>query len=153
MIAMPPGLDRAAVERIVREIVLASRGTPPSQASAVARADPGQLATSDCEDRRHEGSSLPPTRSASPFARERDRPAQPDPPIRPTTSVIPTGPTQLDPTEVDPPPDSVITDLPTRSDPIRPDRPPAPPVRPPERPGPTLPVPPVRPSRPTDRPT
>ena len=37
MIAAPPGLDRAAVERIVREIVLASRGTPPSQA---ARAEP-----------------------------------------------------------------------------------------------------------------
>ena len=40
MIAMPPGLDRAAVERIVREIVLAPRGTPPSQAAAVARAEP-----------------------------------------------------------------------------------------------------------------
>ncbi len=31
--AAPPGLDRAAVERIVREIVLASSGRPPSQAA------------------------------------------------------------------------------------------------------------------------
>ena len=31
--AAPPGLDRTAVERIVREIVLASSGRPPSQAA------------------------------------------------------------------------------------------------------------------------
>ena len=35
-----PGLDRTAVERIVREIVLTSRGTPPSQAVTAARAEP-----------------------------------------------------------------------------------------------------------------
>jgi len=40
MIASPPGLDRAAVERIVREIVLASRGTPPSQAAPPVRTEP-----------------------------------------------------------------------------------------------------------------
>ena len=30
---LPSGLDRGQVERIVREIVLRSHGTPPSQAS------------------------------------------------------------------------------------------------------------------------
>ena len=40
MIATPPGLDRSAVERIVREIVLASRGTPPSQVDAAPHAEP-----------------------------------------------------------------------------------------------------------------
>ena len=34
------GLDQTAVARIVREIVLASRGTPPSQAAAAAKAEP-----------------------------------------------------------------------------------------------------------------
>ena len=40
MSVIAPGLDRTAVERIVREIVLATRGTPPSQAAAAARTEP-----------------------------------------------------------------------------------------------------------------
>lgn len=36
----PAGLDRTSVERIVREIVLASRGLPPSQATSALRAEP-----------------------------------------------------------------------------------------------------------------
>ena len=35
--AASTGLDRSSVERIVREIVLASAGIPPSQAAAAAR--------------------------------------------------------------------------------------------------------------------
>lgn len=38
--ALPAGLDHAAVARIVRELVLASRGTPPSQVAVARQAEP-----------------------------------------------------------------------------------------------------------------